>query len=317
MTESATGAPPTSISDLEQALSDVILGQDRAIQFLIAGYAAGGHVLLEGTPGVGKTLLAKSFAVAIGGSFARIQFTPDLMPADVIGSNILLPGSKSFEFLPGPIFHSVLLADEINRTPPKTQAALLEGMQEGQATIDGVAHPLPEDFFVIATQNPLEYEGVYPLPEAQLDRFLLRITMPIPAAEHERALLERTVEQGPAEGRLDERGQVIADGRLRRASRAVHVREDILDYGHQLALAVRESPHVELGPSPRAVLALLEVARGLALSAERDFVTPDDVKRAVEPCWSHRVRLLSESELESHTPRSVLTQVTDEINVPH
>ncbi len=306
-----------SIAHLQQTIEQIVLGQADAIQLLIAGYAASGHVMLEGTPGVGKTLLARSFAAAVGGSFARIQFTPDLMPADVVGSNILLPGSSQFEFLPGPIFHDVLLADEINRTPPKTQAALLEGMQEGQATIDGVAHPLPEAFFVVATQNPLEFEGVYPLPEAQLDRFLLRIRMLVPSAEHERALLQETMRSGPAEDRVSACRQVIGGEELRGASRAVHVRDDVLDYGHQLALKVRESPHVELGPSPRAVLALLEVARGLALTEERDFVIPDDVKRAVQPCWAHRVRLLSESELENQTPESVLSEVSDEVAVPH
>ena len=313
----AAGSDATPIVELQRTIEQIVLGQQDAIQLLIAAYAASGHVLLEGTPGVGKTLLARSFAAAVGGSFARIQFTPDLMPADVIGSNILVPGSSQFEFLPGPVFHDVLLADEINRTPPKTQAALLEGMQEGQATIDGVTHPLPEAFFVVATQNPLEFEGVYPLPEAQLDRFLLRIRMQVPSPEHERALLQQTVSSGPAEDRVTACQQVTNSEELRGASRAVHVRDDVLDYGHQLALKVRESPHVELGPSPRAVLALLEVARGLALTEQRDFVIPDDVKRAVQPCWAHRVRLLSESELENQTPESVLSEASDEVEVPH
>ncbi len=312
-------ATANAIHLLQERLGEVVLGQDQAIRLVTAGYVAGGHVLLEGIPGIGKTLLARTFARLLGRSFSRIQFTPDLMPADVVGSNILRPGSQQFELLRGPIFNDVLLADEINRTPPKTQAALLEAMQERQATIDGTAHQLPDDFFIIATQNPLEFEGVYPLPEAQLDRFQLRIPMGLPDLEAEMTLMRQAV---AGDLQLDQRQQlaepVLENGvSIRRAASGTHVRDDILEYVQQLAVAVRESPHVELGPSPRAVLALLETARSLALLGNRAFVIPDDVKEAAEPCWAHRIRLLSESELESHTPSTVLAQVVESVDVPH
>jgi MoxR-like ATPase len=304
-------------AELAAAVEQRVLGQRDAVEVLLAAYMAGGHVLLEGLPGLGKTRLARVFAQGLGVRFRRVQFTPDLMPADLVGTNVFDSGAATFRLLRGPVFTDVLMADEINRTPPKTQSALLEAMQEHQATIDGESHLLGAGFFVVATQNPIELEGVYPLPEAQLDRFLVRIEMGLPSRGAELDLLRHAVA-----GTLDESpgAAVLAPGEalaLRCASRRVHVAEELLDYLVRLAAASRQSPHVELGVSPRAVLALLEAARGAALLEGRDFAAPDDVKRLLVPCWAHRLILTPEAELEGHTARQLLEQVAAAEPVPH
>ena len=305
---------------LATALDRAVLGQRAAIETLIVAYMAGGHVLLEGVPGLGKTLLARAFSACLGVQFSRVQFTPDLMPADVIGTNVYDSASGQFRLLRGPVFTELLMADEINRTPPKTQAALLEAMQERQVTIDGTSLPLESGFFVIATQNPIEFEGVYPLPEAQLDRFLVRIEMGFPpvAAELElyrQAVAGQLVDWG---GSLPEpvlrAGEALA---LRHAARRVHVADELLVYLSQLAEGVRRSPQVDLAVSPRGALALLEAGRAGALLEGRDFLTPDDLKRLVVPCWGHRVILTPESELEGFNPRTVLEGVVAAVSVPH
>jgi MoxR-like ATPase len=299
------------------ALETAVLGQRPAAEALLAAYMAGGHVLLEGPPGIGKTLLARAFASCLGLRFSRVQFTPDLMPSDVIGTNVFDAASGSFRLVPGPVFTEILMADEINRTPPKTQAALLEAMQEAQVTIDGVSHRLETVFFVIATQNPVEFEGTYPLPEAQLDRFLLRIEMGIPDAKAERQMYQQAVEGrliGWGRGDLPE--PVIAPPeakKLRQASKGVHVAPEILDYLARLVAAVRTSPHVELGVSPRGALSLIEVARANALIGGRDYVVPDDLKSLLSFCWGHRLILNAESELEGQTPQSVLEEVAQRV----
>jgi len=323
-------APPPA-PDLEKAIeladrirtavTSAVVGQEDAVDSLLAAYAAGGHALLEGVPGLGKTLLARCFSSALGVEFTRIQFTPDLMAGDVLGTNIFDAAKGSFRLSKGPVFTQILMADEINRTPPKTQSALLEAMQERQVTIDGETLPLAEDFFVVATQNPLEFEGVYPLPEAQLDRFLLRIEMALPGPEDELEIFRRAAAgtlTGWTEGAaLPEPVLGPAAARhLRGAAAKVHVEDELLAYLGSLATAVRKAPQVELGPSPRGALSLLEAARGGALVAGRDFVSPDDLKRLLLPCWGHRLLLTAEAELEGHTPQRVLERVADGVEVP-
>jgi MoxR-like ATPase len=327
MTPDAPTPPPHAATATARRVMDALdrqlLGQRRAIEALLVAYMAGGHALLEGVPGIGKTRMARSFAAALGVDFRRIQFTPDLMPADVVGTTVYDQSSGTFRLVRGPVFTRVLMADEINRTPPKTQAALLEAMQERQATIDGGTHALASDFFVIATQNPVEFEGIYPLPEAQLDRFLLRIVMGLPEGPpgadeielYRRAVAGELVDfdRGAPQEPVTTPAEVEA---LRHASRSVHVAGEMLDYLYRLAQAVRRSPQVELGVSPRGALALLEAGRAAALLEERDFVTPDDLKRYLGPCWSHRMILTAEAELEGHTTAGLLREVAAEVAVP-
>jgi MoxR-like ATPase len=299
-----------------------LIGGREVVEQLMACYLAGGHALIEGVPGIGKTLLARTFASSLGLGFARIQFTPDLMPSDVTGVNIFDRETAAFRFVPGPVFADVLMADEINRTPPKTQAALLEAMQERQVTLDGATHSLGGIFFVMATQNPTEFEGTYPLPEAQRDRFVARVSMGLPVAEAELEIYRRAVTgelTGWSPGVPDTAPCVSPDEArgLRGATTAVTASDDTLRYLQRLAAEVRQSPHVDLGVSPRAGLSLLELGRASAMLEGRDFLIPDDLKRFVIPCWAHRVVLHPESELEGKTPEGILSAVMDAVAVPH
>ena len=288
-----------------EELGTVVLGQEDMLRQMMVALLAGGHALLEGVPGTAKTLSIRSLAMALELRFGRVQFTPDLMPTDLIGVNVLDELRREFSFHPGPLFTDLLLADEINRAPAKTQAALLEAMQERQVTVDGQTRPLPAGFTVFATQNPVEYEGTYPLPEAQLDRFLLKIVIGYPGAEAERAILDRYVD-GFSADRADTYGikPVLSSGeliRLREAVATVHVEPTVRDYVTRIVRSTREEPSLALGASPRAGVALFLAARAEAFLSGRDFVTPDDVKALALPVLRHRVVLTPEAEVEGQT----------------
>lgn len=322
MTETPTTRHPFELAErVLGTLETHVIGARAASQVVLAAFMAHGHVLLEGVPGIGKTLLARCFASCVDLQLARLQFTPDLMPTDVTGVNVFDAATGAFKLWRGPVFSPMLMADEINRTPPKTQSALLEAMQERQVTIDGVSHQLHPLFFVMATQNPVEFEGTYPLPEAQLDRFLARVELGVPEATAEQEIYRRaaagTLTGWSLEARLPSPVVTPAEAAdLRTASRLVHVAEGLVVYLQQLAAAARRSPHIELGVSPRGALALLDLARAGALIEGRDFVIPDDLKRFLHPCWDHRILLTPESELEGVTPRQVLDQAAESVEVP-
>ncbi|MHC5860200.1 AAA family ATPase [Nostoc sp.] len=305
---------------LGQSLNQVIVGQSSLIQQLLVALLAGGHVILEGVPGTGKTLLVKVLAQLIQGEFRRIQLTPDVLPSDITGTNIFDLNSRNFTLKKGPIFTEVLLADEINRTPPKTQAALLEAMEEMQVTLDGESLPLPDLFWVIATQNPLEFEGTYPLPEAQLDRFLFKLVVDYPdQAAEKQMLLNR--QAGFAARRLDisrlKPIATIADIlQARQAVKEVKVSEAIVDYLLALVRTSRQYPDLTLGASPRAAGAWLQTSQALAWLAGRDFVTPDDVKAVALPLLRHRLILKPEAMLDGLQIDAVIASVINQVPVP-
>jgi MoxR-like ATPase len=283
---------------------------------VLAGLLADGHVLLEDYPGLAKTLIARSFAQTCELGFARIQFTPDLMPADVTGSAVYDQRAADFEFRPGPIFTNLLLADEINRAPPKTQAALLEAMQERQVTVDGETRPLAPPFLVLATQNPVEYEGTYPLPEAQLDRFVLRASVGYPSREDEAAVLAQRLARGRDEPELEPVVDAATFVAMQRALEDVHVSEPIRLYIVDLAAATRESPRVQVGASPRGSLALLKLSRARAALAGRDFVTPDDVKAVAVAALAHRLTLRPELWVQAVRGADVVREALDAVPTP-
>ncbi|MDI6713358.1 MAG: MoxR family ATPase [Anaerosomatales bacterium] len=297
-----------------------VVGQTEVVDALLVGLITGGHVLIEGVPGTAKTLIARAMAHALDVSFKRIQFSPDMMPADVVGTNVFDAKQQEFYLRRGPIFANVVLADEINRTPPKTQAALLEAMQEQSVTIDGVVHPLPSPFLVVATQNPVEYEGTYPLPEAQLDRFSQKVVVTYPSAEEERAILARHA-GGMEMPDLASLGlKQVASGadvlEARSALDEVLVDDSVLDYVGAVVRATREHPWVFLGASPRAGVSVLVAAKARALMAGRTFVTPDDVKTSALTGLRHRILLRPEVEIEGTEPDSVIADVLESVPVP-
>jgi len=293
-----------------------IVGKRDALELILLGILGDGHVLLEDYPGLAKTLIARSFAQATTLGFSRIQFTPDLMPSDVTGSSIFNQQTTEFEFRPGPIFANILLSDEINRAPPKTQAALLEAMQERQVTIEGVTHPLERPFLVLATQNPIEYEGTYPLPEAQLDRFLIRLGVGYPEREDEWQVLVRRMEREVDEIELTP----VVDGetllRMQRALEQVHVSEQVGLYMVDLVAATRTSSRVQVGASPRGTLALLRLSRGRAALQGRDFVTPDDVKAVAVPALAHRLTLRPELWVQRVSGDDLVREALDSVPTP-
>jgi len=303
----------------DQILDEVeraVVGKRDALELVLLGFLGDGHVLLEDYPGLAKTLAARSFARVLGIGFARIQFTPDLMPSDVTGSSIWNQRDADFEFRPGPIFANLLLADEINRAPPKTQAALLEAMQERQATIDGVTHRLERPFLVVATQNPIEYEGTYPLPEAQLDRFLLRTAFGYPTRDGEVDVLTRRIDRGTDEVEL----RTVIDREtlleMQRSIETVHVADSVREYCVDLVVATRTSPSVAVGASPRGSLALLKLARCRAALQGRDYVLPDDVKAITVPALAHRVVLRPELWVQRITEEDVVQEVLESVPTP-
>jgi MoxR-like ATPase len=297
-------------------IGEAVIADREFLETVLLGVMASGHVLLEDVPGTGKTLTARSFASALGLSFSRIQFTPDLLPADVTGTHVFNEQDRTFEFNEGPIFANVVLADEINRAPPKTQAALLEAMEEGQVTVDGDTHALPQPFFVIATQNPVEQEGTFPLPEAQVDRFAVKSSIGYPDVEGEYELLRRRAgrsSQSPSVGTvLDE--QLVTD--LREVPETVRVDDDLLEYMANVARETREDRRVEVGVSPRGTQRLFEATRAYAAMRGREFVTPDDVKRVAHPVLAHRVVLTPDAQVNNLDKASIVDRVLDDVPVP-
>jgi MoxR-like ATPase len=299
-----------------QAVGQAVVGKDAQLRLVLAAILAGGHVMIEDNPGLGKTLLARSFAQVLGLDFKRVQFTPDLLPADITGSFVYDQRSSEFEFRAGPVFTGLLLADEINRTPPKTQAALLEAMQEGQTTVEGRTFPLPVPFHVIATANPIEYEGTYSLPEAQLDRFLLRVSMGYPSGAEELEVLHRRVQRRREEQTLVPVTDAAGLTELQRVAESIDVESSVARYCVDLVTATRAHSQLLVGASPRGALALLLVGRAHAVLDGRDFVTPEDVKAVAVAALAHRVTLQPEMWMRGVSGADVVREVLAAVAVP-
>jgi MoxR-like ATPase len=310
--EEVAGRANAVLDEVERA----VIGKREALELVLLGILADGHVLIEDFPGLAKTLMARAFAQVTSIGFTRVQFTPDLMPSDVTGASIYNQREADFEFRPGPIFTNLLLADEINRAPPKTQAALLEAMQERQVTIEGVTHPLAPPFLVLATQNPIEYEGTYPLPEAQLDRFLLRIGVGYPEREQEWDVLARRLERGSDELELESvvgRDELLE---MQQAIEGVHVARSVGLYMVDLVAATRSASGVQVGASPRGSLALLKLSRCRAAIDGRTYVTPDDVKSVAVPALAHRLALRPELWVQRLRPDDIVLELLDRVPAP-
>jgi len=308
----------TAAFSLQREIKKIIVGQDEMVRLILAALLADGHVLIEGVPGVAKTLTARLVARSLQIGFSRIQFTPDLMPSDVLGTNIFNPGTSSFEFKRGPIFSNFVLIDEINRSPAKTQAALFEVMEERQVTMDGITHRMAQPFMVIATQNPIEQEGTYRLPEAQLDRFLFKITVPYPSEMEEVTILQRfhKLENNNVLDAIDPvlGGEEILQ--LRQVIKQVVVEEKLLQFIAKITVATRSDKSVYLGASPRASLAILNAAKAFAAMSGRDFVIPDDIINAATPVLRHRIILTPEKEMEGTKEDEVIQRIIHSIEIP-
>lgn len=307
-----------AVEQMRQSLGRVIIGQKDTIDLLIAGLLADGHLLLEGVPGVAKTLSAKLIAKCISATFSRIQFTPDLMPSDVLGTAVFSPKTAEFQFRQGPIFGNIILADEINRAPAKTQSALFEAMEERQITVDGHTYQLHEPFMVLATQNPIEQEGTYRLPEAQLDRFLFKIEVKYPSLEEEIEILTRQ-HQVKSAAQLDEMVAILhieQINTLRAVIRELNVEPKLLSYAAQIVHETRHHKSLYLGASPRASLGLINGAKAIAAMAGRDFIIPDDIIKVSVPVLAHRIMLSPEKEMEGVTAADVIAQIVKKIEVP-
>lgn len=315
-----TGLPAAATTANCEAVLDeigrVVVGKRGALALILTTVLAGGHVLIEDLPGLGKTLIARSFAAALGLQFTRVQFTPDLLPADLLGSTVYDMQSGHFEFRRGPIFTNLLLADEINRTPPKTQAALLEAMAESQVSIDGATHALPAPFIVLATDNPIEYEGTYPLPEAQLDRFTIRLELRYLTEQEEASMLRRRIERGSAEPTVTQVVDAHDLVAMRESVEQVTVHDDVLRYVVSLAAATRQHPQIAVGASPRAELDLVQLARARALLQGRDYVVPEDVKTLAVPAIAHRITLRPEMWVRRVRGSDVVDELLRRLPVP-
>lgn len=311
--------PITEMVDkVQEKIRQVIVGQESMVEFLLAGLLADGHILIEGVPGVAKTLTAKLVAKLMEAKFSRLQFTPDLMPSDVIGTNIFNPQTASFQFKPGPIFANLVLIDEINRAPAKTQAALFEVMEEKQITVDGQTHFMKPPFMVIATQNPIEHEGTYRLPEAQLDRFLMKITVGYPSMQEEVKILEMHHEHTMTEVLQQMESVVTMEvlAHARNLVRKIHVEHKLLEFIARITWETRNDRSLYLGASPRASIALLQVAKALSVLSGRDFVIPEDILRAVPAVLRHRISLTPEKEMEGLTSDDSLKEIVARMEIP-
>ena len=313
MTQEETARQAEAILD---ALEGAVVGRRRTLELVLIGILAGGHVLLEDLPGLGKTLIARSFAQVLGLDFARIQFTPDLLQSDVVGAPLYDQRNGEMVFRPGPVFTQLLLADEINRTPPKTQAALLEAMGEGQVSVDGESRRLPQPFVVLATDNPIEYEGTYELPEAQLDRFLMRRRLGYLTASDETDMLRQRVDRATENVTLapvtDAQGLLA----MREALERVEISGDLLDYVIAIVTATRKDPQIQVGASPRGGLALVQLARGQALLHQRDYVVPDDIKQVAVPALAHRITLRPELWVRQVSADDVIARLLNGVPTP-
>ena len=319
MTKTATGTVADTARLCEQILGEVervIVGKRQAVTTVLLGVLASGHILIEDLPGLGKTLLARTFATVLGLEFTRVQFTPDMLPADLTGAMVLELATGEPAFRPGPVFTGLLLADEINRTPPKTQAALLEAMAEGQVSVDGVTRPLPSPFVVLATDNPIEYEGTYPLPEAQLDRFIARVSLGCLDAEGEAEMVRRRLARGsapPVPPQVTDAARLLA---MRESLESVQLHPDLLGYVVALITATRSHPQVTVGASPRGTLAVIQLARGHAVLDGREYVTPEDIKAVAVPALAHRLVLRPEMWVRQVTGQDVAAEVLATVPVP-
>lgn len=306
------------VKNMRDEIGKVIVGQDHMIDLLITALLADGHVLIEGVPGVAKTLTAKLFSKIISANFSRVQFTPDLMPSDVVGTSVFNVKNSEFEFKPGPIFSNIVLIDEINRAPAKTQAALFEVMEERQVTVDGHTHKMKAPYMVLATQNPIEHEGTYRLPEAQLDRFLFKIVVDYPELEEEVDIISRQHARSGIQP-LDEINPVLKTediAAMKTFAQQVHVEENIIRYIAQIVQETRNNPLLFLGASPRASIAILNASKSFAIIQGRDFINPEDIKRVAMPILRHRIALSPEKEMEGISPDLVVEQIINKIEVP-
>lgn len=315
MTATAVSSSRDVMQRIEANLSTVIKGKPESLELILIALASAGHVLLEDAPGTGKTTLAKAIAGSMAGEFRRIQFTPDLLPADITGSSFYNPADGSFEFRPGPVFANVLLADEINRTSPRTQSALLEVMSENQVTTDGRRNPLPEPFFVVATQNPLEYQGTYPLPEAQLDRFMLRVTLGYPDAENELAILYAQNDHHPLRD-LKAVASTEEIMQIQQEVKNIRIDRSVGEYLVQIVQTTRNDGRLRLGLSPRGSLALYRTAQARAWWHRRDFVLPEDVRALADPVLSHRLVLETKARYAGATGVDIVRELLEKVPVP-